>query len=154
MISKTRKPIRRRYHADPLAMFRVIGGASNFTASEQLAIQMPVRAAYDNILRGPGCEDDFHTLASAVNIALVAAEKIDPLVTHSVLLARDALNRTHARHKALGRWGFDGPAIAQVVQAIEIYEQLTELMTAKQLQDTMAVCIERMETQRTEEAMA
>ena len=144
---------KRRYTADPMAMFKVIGGASNFTPDEQAQIQLPVRAAYDNLLHGPGCEGDFHTLASAVNVALVASERIDPLVEQGCIAARDALFRTKDRHTALGRWGFDGPAIAEIEQAVEIYEQLTTLLTARQVQDTMQEVLSRMRKQIREDAV-
>ena len=127
-----------------MSIYKVIGSATGFTPDEQAAIQLPVRAAYDNLLRGPGCEEDFHTLAAAVNVAMICAEKIDQLVEISCVAARDAMMRLHARHQKLGSWGFDGPAIGQVELAVDVYEQLTSLLTGGQLKAAMSECIRRM----------
>lgn len=136
--------MKRKYQADPMAMFRVLGRAEPFTAAEQAALNLPVRMAFDAFIKRSAVEADFHTLAAAVNISMVCAEKIDPLVETSCIAGRDAVARIHARYLRSGQWGLDGPAMAEIEQTVEIYEQLTSLLTGGQLKDAMTECIARM----------
>jgi hypothetical protein len=133
-----------RHQADPLAIFRVLGRAAPFTEAEQVQLNLPVRLAYDAMLKGLAVEGDFHTLAAAINIAMVCSESIDPLVEQSCIAGLDAMQRLYERHQRTGSWGFDGPAIHEVEQSVEIYEQLTALLTGGQLKSAMQTCIQRM----------
>jgi hypothetical protein len=135
---------KRRYQADPHAIFRVLGRVSPFTEDEQSQINLPVFLALDSIAHGKGEEADFHTLAAAVNISMVCAEKIDPLVEKTCTDARDALMRVHARQIKHGTWGFDGPGYLAVKEAADVYQQLTSLLTGGQLKEAMQVCMQRM----------
>lgn len=135
---------KRRYVADPMAMFRVFGRVETFTPAEQAALNLPVRIAFESLRTGKADESDFHTLAAAVNISMVCAEKIDPLVEQSCIGGRDALMRVHKRHAETGLWGLDGPAFAEIEQALEIYEQLVSLLTGGQLKEAMTICVQRM----------
>lgn len=133
-----------RFQADPAAIYRVLGRVQPFTAEEQLQINLPVMLALDSIAHGKGEDEDFHTLASAVNVAMICAEKIDPLVEKTCTDARDALIRMHARQIKHGTWGFDGPGYTAVKDAADVYQQLTGLLTGGQLKDAMQECTRRM----------
>lgn len=136
---------KRKYQADPSAIFRVLGRVQQFTPSEQVQLNLPVLVALDSISHGKGEESDFHTLAAAVNVAMVCAEKIDPLVEKTCTDARDALMRMLARQKTHGTWGFDGPGYTAVKEAADVYQQLTALLTGGQLKEAMQECVRRME---------
>jgi len=135
----------KRYQADPMAMFRAFGRALPFTAAEQAKLNLPVRVAFQAFIDRTAKEGDFHTLAGAVNVAMVCAESIDPLVEQTCTAARDALMRVHTRQIQCGQWGLDGPAFAEIELAIDVYEQLTGLLTGGQLKDAMSECIRRMQ---------
>jgi hypothetical protein len=64
-----------RYAADPLAMFKAFNKVKPFDSTEQLRLNLPVRMAYDFLRSGKGEEADFHTVAAAINVAMVCAEK-------------------------------------------------------------------------------
>lgn len=136
---------RHRYTADPSAMYRVFGRVCNFTEAEQTQLNLPVRIALDGFLTGKAVETDFHTLAAAVNIAMICAERIGPVVEQACIAGRDAMARVWARHQACGAWGLDGPAIDELKQVVSIYEQLTSLLTGGQLKDAMTECVRRMQ---------
>lgn len=137
---------KRHYQADPSAIYRVLGRVQPFTPEEQTQLNLPVMLALDSIAHGRGEEADFHTLAAAVNIAMICAEKIDPLVEKTCTDARDALMRMHARQIKHGTWGFDGPGYTAVKDAIDVYQQLTSLLTGGQLKDAMQECVRRMQS--------
>lgn len=134
---------RRRWAADPMAMWRIVGRKQPFTAEESMSLALPVRIAYERIRTGATVDGDFDTLAAAVNVAMICAERIDGLVEQACIAARDALMRMHERHKRTGRWGFDGPGLQEVLGGIEVYEQLTQLLTAGQLEDALRECMRR-----------
>ena len=136
---------KRRYQADPTAIFRVLGRVQTLTPEEQTQLNLPVLLSLDSIAHGKGTEGDFHTLAAAVNIAMVCAERIDPLVEKTCTDARDALMRVYSRHTKHGTWGFDGPGYLAVKEAADVYQQLTSLLTGGQLKEAMQECMSRME---------
>lgn len=135
---------KRRYKADPLSMYRAFGRAAPFTPAEQAQLNLPVRVAFQAFIDRTASEGDFHTLAGAVNVAMICAESIDPLVEQTCTAARDALMRVRARQTVCGQWGLDGPAFAELELAIEVYEQLTANLTGGQLKEAMSECIRRM----------
>ncbi len=143
---RTASRAKRRWAADPSTIYRLMGRAQGFTPEEQAQLNLPTRLAFEHIRVGSGTDEDFHTLAAAVNVAMVCAERIDALVEEACIQARDALTALHARRARSGRWGFDGPGMQHVLAAIDIYEQLTKLLNAGQLQDAMAECVRRMRT--------
>jgi len=136
---------KRRYQADPTAIFRVLGRVQTFTTEEQTQLNLPVLLSLDSIAHGKGTEEDFHTLAAAVNVAMVCAERIDPLVEKTCTDARDALMRMHARQMKHGTWAFDGPGYTAIKEASDVYQQLTSLLTGGQLKEAMQECMSRME---------
>ena len=135
---------KRRYTADPMAIYRVISRVEPFTVAEQAALNLPVRLAFDAFIKRTAVEDDFHTLAGAINVSMICAEKIDPLVEQSCITGRDAVARVHERFLRTGQWGLDGPALTEIEQTVDIYEQLTSLLTGGQLKAAMTECIDRM----------
>lgn len=137
---------KRRWQADPAALYRLMNRLQPFTPTEQLRLNLPPRVAYESLRTGRGEEADFHTLAGAVNVAMVRAETINPLAEQTAITARDALMRCWQRHQASGRWGFDGPALQDLPPALDLYEQLLALSTPQQMQDAMAETIRRMES--------
>lgn len=136
---------RRRWAADPLSALRVLAMGTSLTPEEALQINLPVRIAYERLRNGAAIEGDFDTVAGAVNVSLVCAESINPFVEMTCIAGRDALVRMKNRHDRLGGWGFDGPGLHEVLDVIEVYEQLTQLLGAGQLKAAMGECIRRMQ---------
>jgi hypothetical protein len=143
---RTAAKAKRRYQADPSVIYRVMGKFQDFTPEEHRQITLPVQLAFEHIKAGAGTDDDFHCLAAACNVSLVCSEKIDPLVEVVCLAARDAMLRCKERNAKTGRWGFDGPALSQVVEMIDIYTQLTQLLKPVQLQNAMTEALRRART--------
>ncbi len=96
---------KRRYQADPSAIYRVFNKVQMFTRDELLRLNMPVRIAFESLRTGHGEDGDFHTLAAAINCALIRSEEIDPLCVETCKLAQDGLFRAIMRHNNTGRWG-------------------------------------------------
>lgn len=142
----TRKRSNRKVRpVDYLSIYRLTGRNSGFTQAEQAALNLPVRLALQAFIDRTAVEDDFHTLAAAVNVAMVSAEKIGPEVEQVCTAARDALMRVLDRQTRTGQWGLDGPARAEIDAAVDVYEQLVNLLTGGQLKQAMTVVIQRMQ---------
>ena len=132
-----------RYQTDPSSLYRLMNKIQPFTTDELLRLNMPVRMAYECIRSGTGADDDFHTLAAAINTALVRSETIDEFCVQTCQLAQDALMRCIERHHRLGVWGFDALALQHIPAAIELHESILELSTPVQMQDAMHEVMKR-----------
>lgn len=143
---RTAAKAKRKWQADPSVIYRVMSKFQDFTPDEHRKITLPVQLAFERIKSGAGTEDDFHCLAAACNVSRVCSEKIDPLVKVVCLTATDALWRCKERHDKTGRWGFDGPALSEIVEMIDVFTQLAQLLKPVQLQDAMTEAMRRSRT--------
>lgn len=96
-------------------------------ADQQRDLALPVRIALLAIERGVGDESHASTLAQAVNVALVLAERYrdrDPEREHETTLiaAAESLARVMVRGLDTGRFLFDGDALRAVRAFAPIYE--------------------------------
>lgn len=114
---------RRHAQADPGAFLRAIGLQQQLDGGQQLDLTLAVRVAAQALRSGAGVEHHVHTLASAVNVALVLTERGAGREFQDLIIAgQTALVRTIERGRRTGRWGFDGPALAEVDAALAVYE--------------------------------
>ena len=134
---------KRRFHADPMTMFRTINRIEPFTADELLRLELPIRMSFEALRSGQGTESDFHDLCAAVNTTMVRSEAVDPLCEQTAIAARDALMRCWHRHQRTGRWGFDGPALLEVEAGISLHEELVRNSTPLQMIEAMREVIAR-----------
>ena len=123
-MSQRKTPHRRRWAADPMAMFNVIRKIEPFSQEEVTRLALPVRLAYESIRSGMGSEADFDALAIAINDATIRSEAIDALCVQTCQDAQAALLRARARYNRTGRWGFDGIGLQEIPPALELYEAI------------------------------
>jgi hypothetical protein len=105
-----------------------------------------MHSAYQRISKGqtPAQDkEDFDLLAHALGVSLIRAEEIagkdfekNPML-EPIAVASMALDRCADRYKRTGRWGFDGPALAEVLAGIDIYD--TIITASSPLQMALAV---------------
>ena len=140
-----RKATKRKIsHADPLAMYRTLGRVTEFTVEEQAALNLPVRLALQAFIGRTAVEADFHTLAAALNTSMVCSEAISHEVETVAKAGLAALMRVLDRYGRTGQWGLDGMGKQEIADAVDIYEQLTGLLTGGQLKTAMVEVIRRM----------
>ena len=126
-------------------MYRLMSKIQLFTPVELVKLQAPVRVAFESLRIGRGDENDFHTLACIVNVALIRSESIDQLCVETCQRAQDALMTILARSKRLGKWGLDAAGLQDIPPAMDLHEQLLELSTPHQMQQAMQETLLRME---------
>lgn len=98
-------------------------------AADAAAIR--VLTAFQHIRDGLAVDYTEHdVLAHAIGVSLLRAYDIagdDPATNHMLpylLKATDALRRLGERYQRTGRWGFDGPALQEVKDGIDVYEEI------------------------------
>lgn len=109
------------------ALHHLMNRLQPFTPSEH------ARISFESLKKGTGGYTDYADLADAINVSMVRAEKIDPQAVAMVMLAHDAMMRVAERFERTEQWGFDGPAIAEVAEALDFYDQLLALSTPLQM---------------------
>lgn len=134
----------KRRPSDPGAIYRVMGKIQMFTPDELRRLKLPVRVAFESLRTGTGAEIDFHTLAAAVNTAMVRSESIDQLCVETCQRAQSALMLVLSRHDRLSKWGPDATGLQDIPPAIDLHEQLLDMSTPLQMQNAMAETIRRM----------
>lgn len=134
----------KRRPADPSSIYRLMNKIQLFTPAELRTLKLPVRLAFESLRTGAGGEGDFHTLAAAVNTAMVRSESIDQLCVETCQRAQGALMLVKSRFDRLGKWGLDATSLQDIPPAIDLHEQLLDMSTPLQMQNAMAETIRRM----------
>lgn len=127
------------------ATMRLLNGHTEFTEAEQIKLTLPARIALERLKSGAANDGDFHDLACVANILIVCGEQISAEVLEAANQAAEALMRCLARHQTHGRYGLDGGGIMSISLALDIYEQLTALVTATQFQSAIQEARRRMQ---------
>jgi len=107
-------------------------------------VLVEARMAYQRIKDGTLAADQtdpFDMLAHVTGVAKIRAIEIageDPEV-NSMLpplhLANDALRRLRGRWERLSVWGFDGPGITEIADALDVYEAILTSSSPQQMAD-------------------
>ena len=107
------------------------GGGETRSAATLVALR--VRAAFDRLRAGQVPPDDpepHDILAHVLGVAWLRALDIaGPDAAHNPMVpiiqgGLDALRRAGERHARLHAWGLDGPAIAQLADALDVYDEI------------------------------
>lgn len=136
-MTTTRRTRRRKYTADPSAMYKVFNRLQPFTTAELLQLELPIRISFEALKKGKGTERDWSDLAAAVNVCIMRARNLPEPCTQVAEAASDALMRMWHRQKTHGVWVFDGKALSEVAECIDLHEQLCRLSTPQQMMDAM-----------------
>lgn len=137
---RQQQPQRPNPKADAWA--KVIQGSK--TIDEALADRVMLRAhaAFDELRHDRADEATahqlMHILADTINTALIRAEVIDPAIEAPLNAAVEAMQRADDRQAIHGRYGFDGPGLKAIREALEIYEEILRHSSEKQMIDAEA----------------
>lgn len=129
---------KQRWQKDYGVLARVMRRLVPFTEAELAQLLLPIRMSFDALRNGTGTEQDFLDVVAACNSASMRGAEVDPLCQQTAVVGLEALRRMWERHKRIGKWGFDGPGLADVELAIELHEQLVRLSTPLELQRSMS----------------
>jgi hypothetical protein len=142
----TRKatPRKRRWQADPTAIYRVMGMQQAFTPGEQATLNLPVREALQSLRDGEGNDVHWNTLAAVVNVCLLRGERIAPEVVAVAKDGQAAVLDVLDRHQRTGRWGVTHANLVGIEACIDLHEQLIALSTPAQMMWALRDTLTRM----------
>ena len=126
---------KRRYTADPGAWINVISGNQEQPEWNVSEIMVKIRTAYELLKSGHATDDHFDRVGAALNIGLIRAESIDPLCEQTMQGGVDAMYHCAGLHERHGKYGFTGPGIVAMNDAVNLYEDILRLSTPLQMQD-------------------
>lgn len=97
-------------------------------------LQLVNRQAYHNMVRGPATPEALGIVINALNMAMLLCEAgIGEEWVDVVIKAQEGAFRAKVRGETTDRWGFDGPAIAVIDQALDVHEAQVEVATRDEL---------------------
>ena len=132
---------------NPLAALITLQQNQQTKPSQADGLMLELHQCFDALKNGSTDDELFNRLGSSLNTALILAERIDQQVVDVVLEAHQAMYRCRARFDKHGRFGFDGPGIAAMVDALDVYDQMVRLSTPKQILDASSEAFKRMKKQ-------
>lgn len=118
---------------DKLAPLTKLVNAMPHEPGEKAEEHIKVRAAFERLRDGSADTDDFNHVAMAINMAKVRALEIDATLADMLERGQDAMTRCDERHRRLGRFGFDGPGLCQVLDALDATESIVDSSSPLQM---------------------
>lgn len=128
--------------ADPAAALlplRILTLARPYDAHETVDDHIKTRAAHERLVHGTGMQDDFDRVAIAINLAKVRALDIDESLADMLERAQDAMAACKARYLRCGRFGFDGPGLQIMAEALDAHEAITDASSPLQMHQAQQV---------------
>lgn len=101
---------------------KVLDGLQDLNEDHAVGILVKVKAAFERLRNGNGTPMDFTRLECAFEVAAVRAESIDPLVEETINAGKSALEECDRIWQKHARFGFTGPGLIAMQDAIELYE--------------------------------
>lgn len=123
------------------------------TQSSAVKAMLHVRECFESLKTGqtaPDNTDDFNTIGHAIGVAVIRARGIENSGAMLVTLSggHAAMQRCLERWETSKLWGFDGPAIHAVTDAIEVYEAIIQASSPRQMYDAMTKRMDWLAQQR------
>ena len=137
----------KRMHRDPMAAVHVLAANTEQPRENADRIMVALRLAFEKLKIGTGDIEHFDRLAAAVNVGLIRAELIDPLAAETMVRGVAALMNCAAIHERHGKFGFTGPDLVAMGDALDLYEGILRLSTPKQMLDALDMAAARMRGQ-------
>ena len=123
---------------------KVLDGLQDLNEEHAVPILNLVKAAFELLRTGGGEPKHFDRLASAFNVALIRAESIDPLAEQTMLAGIEAMQRCDGIWQRHGRFGFTGPDLVAMKDAINLYEDILRLSKPLQMEAAVEEVARRM----------
>lgn len=94
-----------------------------FSNEEFASVSVEGRLAFQRIKEGFGTEEDVEGLWSLTHALQFRAQPIGSSAVEIAKKATQAANRTRERFKATGKVGFDGPALSELADALDLFDE-------------------------------
>lgn len=142
---KKRRP---KYHRDPMASLILLGRATMGSANDA-GRQAVVRTMFDRLRGGEGEPADFDKVCMALNVAGVRAHEIDSDILKRTLSdGHSAMAECRRRYVESGRFGFTGPEIVAMLDALDAYEAIEQASSDLQMEQAWNTAKRSLELQK------
>ena len=138
---------KRRMWADPMASVHVLAANTEQPKENADRIMVAIRLAFEKLKIGSAGGEDFDRVSAAINVGLIRAELIDPLAEETMVKGVGAMMRCADIHRRHGKFGFTGPDLELMNDAVTLYEGILRLSTPKQMLDALDMAARRMREQ-------
>lgn len=135
---------KRRWQASPTAWIETLAANSDQCQEHATAVMVMVRTAFEVLKSGQGEPKDFDRLAGAINVGLIRAESIDPLAEQTMQAGIDAMQHCDNIWQRHGRYGFSGPDLTAIADALELYEGILRMSKPRQMEEALNESARRM----------
>lgn len=127
---------------------RVIRQHQESTPEAATGLMLELHQCFDSLKNGSDDVDLFDRLASSMNTALVSCERIGQPAVDVVLAAHAAMAECRGIWQRHGRFGFTGPGLVAMVDALALYEDVVRLSTPRQILAAADEARRRVQVQR------
>lgn len=110
-----------------------------FTEQETATAHALTALAWQALQDGSGTEDDFDRVGKVINLAKIRALEIDEGLADELEQAQDAMTACKARYTKHGRFGFTGPELQVMHQAMAYQVEIVNASSAEQMRRAFRV---------------
>lgn len=110
-----------------------------FTEDETRTAHILTELAWHALVEGTGTDDDFDRVGKVINLAKIRALEIDQGLANELEQAQDAMNACKARHAKHGRFGFTGPELLVMRDAMAYQVEIVNASSAEQMRQAYRV---------------
>ncbi len=144
----------KRIPARPTAWFDAVVGSRPPPDEHATLVMNRVRSAFEALKNGTSDCAQFDRLAACINVGMIRSEEIDQLCEQTMAAAIEALGRVDAIYGRHRRYGFSGPDLQAVTEAVNLYDQILRNSTPLQMDAAVQESARRMIEQVREERKA
>lgn len=116
-----------------IAPLVVLLNASPHTPGEKTTEHIKNFDAFARLSCGNASTEDFDRVAMVINMVKVRALEIDATLADMLERAQDAMARCKARYLQCSRFGFDGPGLQQVRDAMDAAKEIIDASSPLQM---------------------
>lgn len=127
-----------------MASIHVLAANSEQPEANANRIMLTLRVAFEKLKIGTEDHSQFDRLAAAINVGLIRAEAIDKQPEEVMLSGVQAMMSCACICERHGHYGFTGPDLLAVNDALDLYENILRLSTPKQMLDALDAAAARM----------
>jgi hypothetical protein len=120
-----------------------IGASQPFPPSELTRILIKVNDAFGELKNGTTSDEMFDRMAAVLNVGMVRCEVIGQGGVEVFKAAQQALMSCDDLKSRHGKYGFTGPGITAMQDAIALYSEILKASTPLQMERAQQECIRR-----------
>lgn len=139
---KPRRPIPR---ANPQALWNVLARSQPTPPEDVTHIMVLIRTAWQVLREGNGEDEHADRLGAALNVGIVRSEEIHPELTEILMRAGKAMAQAQRIEREHGKYGFTGPGLIAISEAIDAYEVILAASSPLQMHRAMLESARRLQ---------